>query len=73
MIKVVSTHPVADIGWIGRGRRAKSGRLCNGQEKVWILSTFEQCLVPFKRGDWRKGVGARCRTITRVQPFAEGC
>lgn len=40
---------------------------CNGQEKVWVLSAFGQCHVPFKRGDWQKGVGARCRAITRVQ------
>jgi len=72
MIKVVSTHLAADIGRIERGRRARSGALCNGQEKVWILSAFGQCHVPFKRGDWQKRVGARCRAITRVQPFAEG-
>jgi hypothetical protein len=67
MIKVLS----ADIWRIERGRRAKSGRFVQRpKRKVWSLSAFGQCLMPFKRGDWRKGVGVRWRAIARVAPFA---
>jgi hypothetical protein len=41
MIKVVSTYPRG-------GRSAKSGGLCNGQEKVWLLPTFRQYLCVFQ-------------------------
>jgi hypothetical protein len=61
MIKVVSTHPVADIGWIGRGRRAKSGGCVTAKRRFgsYPLLNNASCLSSVAIGgrEWAQDAG----------------